>query len=129
MSTPFGRQPPRRRDDARLVELLRYLESQIDDEYSLFVDEELQRFRIQISPAARLMVALPLYEVSRLDSAIYNHQETRSSITKLLNTMAEDPAYIDASLGPRINPFRSTLSVIKAYWSRFCNIPPFCGER
>lgn len=76
----------------------------------------------------------------------------RDSISRLLQTMKQDPSpadlRFDASdvtrvvvqrkrffrkdtatieLGPREN-VRSSLSVIQAYWKRFCSIPPFCGS-
>jgi hypothetical protein len=48
----------------------------------------------------------------------------------LLNTMNDEPARADEVFSMTIQkPHRSAVSVIKAFWRRFCNIPPFCGER
>lgn len=131
MSTvPPEIRPP---SDNRLDELLEYLETEMGDGFNRFVDEELERGRIQITPAARLMLLLPLYELStRPWLRGPNLERSGDSLRQLLATMAESPAAADAVPGigrPRRLAVRSTLSVIKAYWKQFCNIPPFCGEK
>jgi hypothetical protein len=131
MSTvPPGIRPP---SDNRLVELLEYLEGELGDGFNRFVDEELRRVRIQITPAARLMLVLPLYELgARPWLRGPNLESFGDSIRQLLETMAESPAAADMvpeTIRRAPLPERSALSVIKAYWSRFCNIPPFCGEK
>lgn len=77
----------------------------------------------------------------------------RESIRRILETMKDEPAPADSrldasgvttvavqrssgvfrsvkrttTLGPR-DRVRSSLSVIAAYWKRFCSIPPFCED-
>jgi hypothetical protein len=70
------------------------------------------------------------------------------SLVDLVLSMASSPAQFDRELEQRISgeadpnrprngpnlspggpvPPRTSLSTIKAFWRRFCNIPPFCGE-
>ena len=77
----------------------------------------------------------------------------RESIGKLLASIRDEPAGADVALagsdvnsivverksrfrprspairlGPRAN-VRSSLSVIQAYWKRYCTIPPFCDPK
>ena len=139
--TDFGN-----REDNTLSALLRKLE----------IELELQGFLLQVSrdkgirltPAAALMLLLPLYEVN-LRSAprrtwirrtlqrrplLLDKAEIRQSLTMLVQEVAKSPATADLVFEP-VGPSqpsvqaRSTLSVIKAFWKRFCNIPPFCGEK
>jgi hypothetical protein len=107
-------------------------------EFILFLET---RHGILLTDNARRMLILPLLDMQKIiiQASKYNFgkrdleyefQSWRQSIEKLLDTITFDPARIDTSNfieSPQNE--RSSISVIKAYAERFCNIPPFCGER
>ena len=103
-----------------------------------------------LTPGAFLMLVIPLIEAA--DQSV-TPDAVRESVRRLLETMKSDPAPSDArfessdarrlvigrkprlfrksrpstQLGPR-DHLRSSQSVIRAYWKRFCTIRPYCSE-
>ena len=79
----------------------------------------------------------------RSEKLVLDRQLVEHSLRTLMREMAESPAAFDKAL-PRDSddrahfwsrlrfwdalPVRTSISVVKAFWKRFCNIPPFCGE-
>lgn len=105
---------------------------------------------VTITLGAYLLLLIPLYEATRLDSprdppsgimlptrlAVDPQMasEAVGSVAKLLNEAASDPAAFDVDLaeqrssGGKVGRIITSLSIIKSYWKKFCDIPPFCGE-
>jgi hypothetical protein len=97
-----------------------------------------KRFNIKLTPAAVLMLMLPLVDAETREGVLgkgffdVSDNELRLSLKQMLKSMADDPARADAlfSIEPSTVPEeRSALSVVKAFWKTFCNIPPFCWEK
>jgi len=100
----------------------------------------------EFSSGARLLLLVPLAEAREVQQEL-DRGSAEESLWKLVSEMAESPAETDHAtegnpyLRERLEPgivrpdptgrrprFRSSLSAIKAFWSKFCDIPPFCGE-
>ena len=123
-------------------QLVRALES--DLQLESFLKTEQARRRVQLSDGATLMLLVPLLEAKQQLLAmwpdgknVFSQRELdnirpetiEDSLKKLLDAMTESPAEVDRVLSTASQPRRLTaLSVIKSFWSKFCNIPPFCGE-
>lgn len=94
-----------------------------------------KRYNIRLSYEAKMMIMLPLSELfdNRQFEKRIDFGEWTISVEKLMITIAEEPAYLDKEYsnnkGYNSPIDRSSQSVIKAFASRFCNIPPFCGEK
>ncbi len=126
-------------------------ELELRDFFKRVVDE----LKVELTPGAYLMLLIPVAEINEQSKSeakrwLDQYQEERLSIDraqveesllKLLTEIAQSPAAADrnfkrkdaGSLWDRFSfrkflPMRSSLSAIKAYWKRFCNIPPLCGE-
>ncbi|WP_299226563.1 hypothetical protein [uncultured Psychroserpens sp.] len=110
------------------------------DEIYDFLSEMEDINEIRLSNEAKQLLILPLIEyqkISKRNSRNFNTNENfkreldswRESISKIIKTIAYEPARIDRLDNDSILNERTSLSVIKAYAKRFCNIPPFCGER
>jgi hypothetical protein len=112
----------------------------LNDEVYNFIAQLESRLKIQLTEEARQMLILPLIEIQRIDNRIppdsRNYRDTirnleswRESVTKLLENMKDAPARADVTQNQlRQTSERTSLSVVKAYANKFCNIPPFCGE-
>jgi hypothetical protein len=83
--------------------------------------EEEERSNVELSRWARSMLFLPVAEQLANDEDI-KIEQVRESVRSMLAAMAEvgDPLYTSRR--------RSTVSVIRAFWARFCDIPPFCKK-
>jgi hypothetical protein len=108
-----------------------------------FLEEALADLRIEPTPGARLMLLIPLAEAK--DREDFERGNVEHSLNDLLEEMAEKPATVDKDLEERKRRnrvgsnreerrrderrSRSSVSAIKAFSQRFCNIPPFCGQR
>ena len=82
-------------------------------------------FDLQLSPGARYMILVPVVEalyLHRLHRDELRWSQIERSITDVFLIMREDPD--PREFGNR----RSSLSVIRAFWKRFCRIPPFCAR-
>jgi ABC-type phosphate transport system auxiliary subunit len=97
---------------------------------------------IQMTSGAILMLLIPLHEArQQLSSYIFtafNEQDVsrasreniENSLNKLLNDVIAEPAKNDLTVSDVVGQQqRTSLSVVKAFWQKFCNIPPFCGEK
>jgi hypothetical protein len=95
---------------------------------------------INLSREARAMLSLPILEVQNnlnndsINVKMYEKKEFeeeiaswQNSLEKIFSEMETAPAYIDKKNVDKNK--RSSISVIKAYAKKFCNIPPFCGEK
>lgn len=81
------------------------------------LDRALRDSRIEITPAARTMLLLPFAEHELTGDELPALRET---FVTVLRSMREDPDERDAGR------FRTSFSVIRSWWTNFCNIPPFC---
>ncbi|MFT3705137.1 MAG: hypothetical protein QM802_22410 [Agriterribacter sp.] len=110
----------------------------LSNEILNFINDLELRNEIRLSPEAKQLLILPILEYQRLsndpnidreiniDSELSNW---RDSISKIIDNMRYEPARIDSLKQNRRISERTSLSVIKAFSNRFCNIPPFCGEK
>ena len=111
--------------DPGLVEALgpRLLASSSATMIERVVETAAYKWQVALTPAARMMLVLPIAEQSSLDAHI-NPEELRRSVDDVMTELARTPDARDAvTLGRR----RSAVSVIRAFAARFCRIPPFCG--
>jgi hypothetical protein len=77
--------------------------------------------KISLTPGAIELIFVPLVEI--LDRQQKLDFVTLSATLKVLvEEIAAEPDSRDPSSQ------RSSLSVIRAYWKRWCNIPPICGS-
>lgn len=117
-----------------------YLMEDFIFEAHTFIEKVEFEFNIRLSREAKQMLILPLVEVYKINDNDwtnnrsskfdkYDFEEWRNSIRTLMNVIKSDPARIDQFKSNRQISSRSSLSVIKAFSKKFCNIPPFCGER
>lgn len=111
------------------------------DEVYDFLSELEVRNNIRLSEEAKQLLILPLIEFQRVnnrnrDLYPYNRQEFRydlegwrNSIVKIVENVKYEPALFDRYEDNFRNNERTSISVIKAFANKFCNIPPFCGEK
>lgn len=90
----------------------------------ILIDVE-ERVGIRLTAGARDMLLIPLVE-ARSFAPVTSWTEAES-LERILRSMAEDPSDYDRD-GEQ-GKVRSSLSVIRAFWKNFCNIPPFCDGR
>ena len=87
---------------------------------------------ISLTPYARLMLLLPLSEMTTEDYS-RSYESSLKSLGALLETIQHDAARDDLNfdhdgrIEQEQRSRRSSLSVIKALWKNFCDIPPFCS--
>lgn len=117
-----------------------YMANFYDEVYN-FLSELEVRNEIRLSEEAKQLLILPLIEFQRInnrnrDSYRYNRQEFRydldnwrDSIVKIVENIRYEPARFDKYENNLQNDERTSISVIKAFANKFCNIPPFCGEK
>ncbi len=77
---------------------------------------------ITLTWGAREMLAIPIIETLETRAEV-NWEENEASIRDIVRAMAED--------GPIVGLFgrnRNSVSTIRAFWRRYCNIPPFCSR-
>jgi hypothetical protein len=95
----------------------------------------------RLSPGAVLMLMIPLIEAARLQGEFSTRASSGlppeldvdsgrvvQSLASLMREIETSPAAADRLISWRPDQRETSLSVIKAFWRRFCNIPPFCGE-
>jgi hypothetical protein len=78
---------------------------------------------VQLTWGARQMFIIPIVGALELRADV-DWRDVESSIRDIVRTVAEEPAPEE-----RDRATRSSLSVIRAFFRRFCNIPPFCSRR
>lgn len=106
------------------------------------------RAGVRLTPSAYLMLLVPAFEARQLrarrrsrgirylagdlDPLEVSKATTLQSIYTLAREARSNPASADrvdeAAYSDPDMPLRTAFSVIKSFWKRFCNIPPFCGE-
>jgi len=118
-----------------MASLREFNEDEAYEYIRIVIDENARELNLKLSRAAKSMLALPLLEFyrdmeKRKSNGAYFSDEMftgwETSIRKLLLEMHDDPAGFDRFRENESD--RSSLSVIKAFAKKFCNIPPFCGE-
>ena len=133
--------------EVRMQELAEFLARKT--RINLALVGQLHDARMLLTPGAFLMLVIPLIEAAEDDSV--PPSTVRESVGRLLESIKNDPAPFDArfdssdvkrllvkqrarlfrrtppatELGPREH-VRSSLSVIRAYWKRYCTIRPYC---
>jgi hypothetical protein len=85
-----------------------------------FVASFEQEHRIQLTPGAVELIFVPLIEILEAGQAI-DEAVVAETFRKLVQTIATEPDKRDRAKG-----IRSSLSVIRAFWKNFCDIPPLC---
>lgn len=111
------------------------------DEVNNFLSELELRNDIRLSKEAKQLLILPLIEFQRInnrnrDSNRNDRQEFRhdldnwrDSIVKIVENIRGEPARFDIYQNNLRSKERTSMSVIKSFANKFCNIPPFCGEK
>lgn len=140
----------------RMQDLAEFLTK--DTRVNLALVTQLHDNEVLLTPGAFLMLVIPLIEASHATGGAggapgVSPEVVRASIGRLLETIRDEPAGADVALagsdvktivverksrfrprssairlGPRAN-VRTSLSVIQAYWKRYCTIPPFCDTK
>ena len=137
----------------RMQELAEFLAK--DTRVNLMLTSQLHDAGVLLTPAAFLMLAVPLVESSRLrgqePAAALQPDAVRAAIGGVIESLRADPAPADErlresdvralvigrrslfrpmrrpiELGPR-DHLRSSLSVIRAFWRKFDTLRPFAG--
>jgi hypothetical protein len=80
------------------------------------------RSGVRLTRGARDMIVIPIEEAFELRGEISG--ELEQSLLVIFETLVSNPDARD-----RERRVRSSLSVIRAYAERFCNIPPFCDRK
>lgn len=77
---------------------------------------------VRLSWGAREMLAIPVVETLEARGDV-SWPEVDISIRDVVRTMAEERGPDDSGRT------RNSVAAIRAFWRRFCNIPPFCSRR
>lgn len=89
--------------------------------YEEIVQSFEEEHAIQLTPGAVEILFVPLIEI--LDTRRELDQRVAAeTLRRLFNDISRNPDPRDTQARRR-----SSLSVIRAYWKNFCNIPPFCA--
>ncbi len=79
---------------------------------------------INLSPAAKELLLIPILEQYQIKGKL-EYWEVEKSLRSILLYAKVEPSVIES-----INTVkRTTMSIIKAFWKEFCNIPPFCTKK
>ncbi len=89
--------------------------------YSIIFNAE-RESEFQLSWGAREMLTVPIIEQLQ-DGRTVDWNEVEKSILKIIAAMREDRSSVPS--GRRDE--RNAVAVIRAFFRRFCNIPPFCS--
>jgi len=95
----------------------------VRDTVSKLIREAEERFSIALTSAAREMLIIPVEEAYEMSGGI-NFGEVQESIMVLVEAVRYDESLSAIGYGP--SQMRTAQSVIRAFYSRFCKIPPFC---
>lgn len=79
---------------------------------------------VTLGKAARDLISIPIDELLEAGDQI-NWDDVESSVRKIVESMAKDsePGARDK------NGKLTSVAAIRAFWTNFCNIPPFCAPR
>lgn len=96
------------------------------------VEDFLQSFEkeygVELTPGAYEMIVVPLVEVLQTGEEL-NLEMVRNTLEQIVIEVAKEPAARDVTLSKKNSQqTRSSWSVIKAFWKRWCNIPPLCDS-
>jgi hypothetical protein len=80
-----------------------------------------KRRGLSLSPGATEVLLIPFAEILELEDRMLNLEQTQETLDKVISEMAWHPDPRD------VERQRSSLSVIRALWKRWCDIPPICG--
>lgn len=122
----------------------------LKEQYQLdaLFDQVIYEQQIAVSPGAQLMLIVPIIEAMAMqdywqqegtqNSVVNVDMDTiRQSLRQLVREAKNNPAHADQfpdqltmedSVG-REWSMCSSPSIIKSFFRRFCNIPPFCSEK
>lgn len=81
-----------------------------------------RKSQVNLTRSAREMLVIPVVEVLETEGGI-DWDQVDVSIQDIVRTIAEETAQES-----KVFPMRNSLSVIRAFHRRFCNIPPFCSR-
>lgn len=84
-----------------------------------------EEYEIELTEGAIEMLSIPIFELVQQGRDI-NLKELEVSLEEIIRSVKEDPAEMD--MQRKMIFKRSSLSVIRAFWRKFCNIPPFCSR-
>lgn len=90
-------------------------------EIEMKIDELERKFNVSLTTLAKQFLIFPLIEVNYFQSL--NQTEVNKSLTKIFIQLEEQE---EPLLGGRR---KSTIGIIKAFFKKFCNIPPFCDRK
>jgi hypothetical protein len=97
--------------------------SRLRDFLVVFIAQAEARHGISLTPAARELLIIPVIEAAEENPREFDLQAAQGSIDKLIAQVAEY-----AGRSARERP-QNAKSIVRAFFKRFCNIPPFCdGE-
>ncbi|MCF8369343.1 MAG: hypothetical protein K9G76_09900 [Bacteroidales bacterium] len=82
------------------------------------------RIGIQLSPAAKELLIIPILEQYQIKGEL-DYWEVENSLNSILRLAKNEPSVIESDNSNK----RTTMSIIKAWWKDFCNIPPFCTKK
>jgi hypothetical protein len=101
----------------------------IEDEARSLVDSRIREFELtpsnpKLSGAARNILRIPFVEATRRGGTLSEEQADKSFnlIFQSLRSQPTAPIEGDGKL-------RTSISVIRAFYNNFCNIPPFCSGK
>jgi hypothetical protein len=97
----------------------------MDDERIYYIIQRAEEESgVRLTPGARQMLSIPIYEVLIAGRSI-DWEQVNSSVRKIVrSTIDEAQPRDERSIGERV---RNSIAVIAAFYRDFCNIPPFCA--
>lgn len=78
---------------------------------------------IQLSPGAKQVLFIPIIEHLKIGGLI-DEKQIDETISEIFSSLETNPDIRDQKLGDKL---RSAFSVIRAFWEKFCKIPPICS--
>ena len=92
------------------------------------IREKESQTNLHLSWGAKAMLIVPIVEAQQASDSI-DWEETQESLDLVFNSLREQekddlPSNEEAIARSQ----RSSISIIKAFWKNFCNIPPFCAR-
>ncbi len=101
----------------------------IEDEARSFADSRIREFELtpsnpKLSGPARNMLRIPFSEATRR-RGIFSEEQADRSFNLIFQSLRSQPtAEIEGD-----GKLRTSISVIRAFYNNFCNIPPFCSGK
>ena len=110
---------------ARVVDMTSEAELGVGNLALELVERASEMQQVRLTDRAKEMLLVPLLERASQGEPT-SRNELLASMERIVREAVDNPASVDAEWfrGERV---RSSLSIVRAYWSAFCNIPPFCG--